>query len=190
MLRTILRLPDGREISSGAEQETVIRSFKLTERVNDTKELTLGAVCANMLEVQLQTPNGGMELAAGQEITAYRQDAGGSRHLLGQFVLKKPERGSANTLQLTAYDRVMLLDRDLSDWVEKLEGWPYRLVDFAQMVCNACGLTLVTTEIPNGDYPVQAFYGANITGRRLMQWIGEAAGRFCRATPEGDIEFA
>ena len=41
MFRTILKLPDGREISSGAGQQYVIRSFKLTERVNDSKELTL-----------------------------------------------------------------------------------------------------------------------------------------------------
>lgn len=190
MLRTILILPDGREISSGAAQQNVIRSFKLTQKVNDTKELTLGSVCANVLEAELQTPIGGLELTAGQEITAYRTDESGSRNLLGQFVLKKPERPSANVLRITAYDRVSLLDRDLSEWLQTLQAWPYTMLDFAQMVCNACGLELVNDTIPNGDFPVQAFYTPKITGRQLMQWIGEATGRFCRATPDGKLEFA
>lgn len=190
MFRTILKLPDGREISSGAGQQYVIRGFKLTERVNDSKELTLGSVCTNVMEAELQSPNGGLELLAGQEITAYRTDEKGSRYLLGQFVLKKPERPSANILRLTAYDRVSLLDQDVSQWLESLNQWPYPLIDFAHMVCNACGLELVNTGIPNGDYPVQAFYSPKITARRLIQWIGEAAGRFCRATPEGKLEFA
>ena len=57
-------------------------------------------------------------------------------------------------------------------------------------MCNACGLNLANSSIPNGDYLVQKFSAQGITGRKLMQWIGEAAGRFCRATPEGEIEFA
>lgn len=190
MLRTILILPDGREISSGAAQQNVIRSFKLTQKVNDTKELTLGSVCANVLEAELQTPNGGLELTAGQEITAYRTDESGSRNLLGRFVLKKPERPSANVLHITAYDRVSLLDRDLSEWLQTLQAWPYTMLDFARMVCNACGVELVNDTIPNGAFPVQAFFTPKITGRQLMQWIGEASGRFCRATPEGKLEFA
>lgn len=189
MLRTILILPDGREVSSGAEKSIVIRSFKLTEKVNDTKELTLGSVCANVLEAELQTPNGGLELTAGQEITAYRMDESGSRNLLGRFVLKKPERPSANILRITAYDRVSLLDRDLSEWLQTLQAWPYTMLDFARMVCNACGVELVNDTIPNGAFPVQAFFTPKITGRQLMQWIGEASGRFCRATPEGKLEF-
>ena len=180
MLRTILILPDGREISSGAAQQNVIRSFKLTQKVNDTKELTLGSVCANVLEAELQTPNGGLELTAGQEITAYRTDESGSRNLLGRFVLKKPERPSANILRITAYDRVSLLDRDLSEWLQTLQAWPYTMLDFARMVCNACGVELVNDTIPNGAFPVQAFFTPKITGRQLMQWIGEATGRFCR----------
>lgn len=190
MFRTILKLPDGREVSSGAGQQYVIRSFKLTEQVNDSKELTLGSVCANVLEAELQTPNGGLELLAGQEITVYRMDEEGSRHLLGQFVLEKPERPSANLLRITAYDRVRLLDRDVSQWLGSLNQWPYPMIDFAHMVCDACGLELTNDTIPNGDYPVQAFYSPKITARQLMQWIGEAAGRFCRATPEGKLEFA
>ena len=49
---------------------------------------------------------------------------------------------------------------------------------------------LVNTQLPNGSYPVQKFSAEGITGRQLMQWIGQAAGRFCRATAEGKVEFS
>ena len=188
MLRTVLVLSDGREISSGAGVQNVIRSVKLRQQVNDTKELTLGSVCAGMLEAELQTPGGNLELTAGEEITVYKVDEADTRHLVGTFVLEKPARIGANTLRLTAYDRVSLLDRDLTPWLQQLRNWPYSLLEFAGMVCEACGVTLKNESIPNGDYPVQIFSAQSITGRKLMQWVGEAAGRFCRATENGQIE--
>lgn len=190
MLKTMIRLPDGTELSSGAEHTNAIRSVKLTQCVNSAKELTLGSTCAGMVEVDIQTPNGGLQIHAGDEIALYRTQDGENYRLLGLFITESPKRTSANTLRLTAYDRVTKLDRDLSEWLEGLTGWPYRLYDFAQMVCGACGLTLANDTIPNGDYEVQAFAGQNITGRTLIQWVGEAAGRFCRATAEGQLEFA
>ena len=57
-------------------------------------------------------------------------------------------------------------------------------------VNKAAGQELVNTEIPSGSYMVQKFSAEGITGRRLMQWVGEAAGRFCRATADGKAEFA
>lgn len=190
MLRTMIRLPDGSEIFSGPEFENVIRSVKLTQSVNSTKELTLGSVCANMVEVDLQTPNGGLRIAAGDELAVYKVDDDGNDCLTGYFTTEHPTRTTANTLRITAYDRISWLDKDLTDWLAGLENWPYSLLTFAKMICSACGLQLINDSIPNGDYQIQPFSGQNVTGRRLMQWVGEAAGRFCRATPEGNLEFA
>ena len=190
MLRTILILPDGREISSGIQSEIAVLSAKLTQCVNDAQELSLGSACANMLEVNLLAPEGSLQISAGDELTAYKEDASGKRYKVGIFITEKPTRASANTLRLTAYDRVTKLDKDLTDWLAGLDGWPYSLLTFAGMVCDACGLTLVTDSIPNGDYPVQAFSANGITGRKLIQWVGQIAGRFCRATSDGKIEFA
>lgn len=189
-MKTLIRLPDGSEIFSGPGEQNAIVSVKFTQSVNSAKELTLGTVCANMLEATLYTPGGDLQIAAGEEITVYKIDEAGNRYLLGLFVMEEPERPSANNLRITAYDRVSKLDKDLTDWLAGLTGWPYSLLTFARMVCGECGLTLLNETIPNGDYPVQAFSARGITGRKLMQWAGEAAGRFCRATPEGDLEFA
>ena len=190
MLRTILILSDGTEISSGAQEYNAIRNVKLRQQVNDTKELTLGSVCSAMLEAELQTPNGELELTAEEEITVYKADEADGRHLAGSFILEKPVRIGPNTMRLTAYDRISLLDKDLTQWLQGLNNWPYTLREFAAMVCEACGVTLKNESIPNGEHPVHIFSAQSITGRKLMQWVGEAAGRFCRATEDGQIELA
>ncbi len=189
MLKTILVLPDGSELSSGEGTVNAVASITLTQCVNDSRELNPGSVCAAMLEAKLITPGGGLRLAAGDEVELYREEDG-LRHNLGLFTLEEPLRPSANTFSITAYDRVSWLDKDLTGWLAGLTGWPYRLYDLAAMVCAECGLELVKTPIPNGDFPVPAFTAQGITGRQLMQWAAQAAGRFCRATPEGKLEFA
>lgn len=189
MIKTIIVLPDGSELSSGTGTVNAIQSVSITQSVNDSTELTLGSVCAGMLEATLITPAGGLSLTAGDTLTVYRED-GTARHKVGLFLLEKPTRPSANAMKLTAYDYVTKLDKDLTIWLAGLTGWPYTLYQLAQMVCNACDVTLASDSIPNGDIKVRKFSADGITGRQLMKWIGEAAGRFCRATADGQMEFA
>ena len=189
-MKHIIILPDGREISSGVSTGNAIQSITLTQCVNDSTELNLGSTCANMLQAILITPEGNLDVAAGTEITLFRQEDSGEVNQLGIFRVEKPTKPTANTMNITAYDRVVKLDRDLSQWLLTLTGWPYRLYDLAALVCQVCGLELVNEMLPNGDYLVGQFSAQGITGRKLMQWIGQIAGRFCRATPEGKLEFA
>lgn len=189
VLKNILVFPDGSEISSGPGTVNALQKVRITQRVNTGTELTLGAACATMLEATLFTPNGGMHIAPGTEITLYQEDKEGVRTKAGLFTIEKANRPSANRYQITAYDRISRLDRDLRQWLESLSGWPYSLQTFAEMVCAACNLTLATDALPNGDWPVQKFSARAVTGRRIMQWVGQACGRFCRATADGEIAF-
>lgn len=190
MLKTVIVLPDGQELSSGVGQENAVQEITITQCVNAGQELTLGSCCATMAEIKLLTPGGGVAVSAGDALTIYRQTQDGARRKVGLFYAEKPTRPTAHSMLLTAYDSVVKLDRDLTEWLAGLPDWPYALYDLAQMTCRQCGLTLVNQEIPNGEYPVQQFSGEGITGRQLMQWIGQLAGRFCRATAEGQLEFA
>lgn len=190
MLRTIIELPDGTELSSGADTYNAISGITVTQYVNAGEELTLGSCCANMIEVKLWTPGGALSVNAGEELTVYRETEDGTRYKVGIFLAEKPEHPTPNTMTITAYDRVSLLDKDLTRWLAALEGWPYSLQELAERVCARCGLTLKREELPNGDYSVARFSGEGITGRQLMQWIGQVAGRFCRATADGQLEFA
>lgn len=190
MLKTCIRLPDGTEIFSGPGTVNAIASSTLTECVNSGTELTPGSVCAAMLEVKLITPGGGLQIAAGQELTLYQVADDGKRQQVGIFIAEKPARPSMNTMTVTAYDRISLLDRDLTDWLAARTDWPCTLHDLAREVCTACGLELAEGAIPGGSYLVESFATREVTGRRLLQWIGQAAGRFCRATADGKVEFA
>lgn len=189
-MKNLIILPDGTEIYSGDFRGNNLRSATLKQCVNSETELTLGSVCAAILECTFQTPNGALNIAAGTEITLYKVDDSGTRHKTGLFTLEKPTRPSAHTYKLTAYDRISWLDKDLTEWLAGLNGWPYKVIDFAHMVAAQCGLTLKNTELLNGEYQIRKFSGQGITGRRLMEWIGQICAKFCRATADGEIEFA
>ena len=184
MLETKLVFDDGTILRAGTDGNAVIKSVNLTEAVNSGEELTLGSVCSAILEAQIITYDQSFAPAAGQQVTLYRDDVA-----MGVFLLDKPTRLSASILKLTAYDFISKLDKDLSGWLTGLAGWPYSLHKFAQMVCTQCDLELENSQIPNGDYSVEKFAATGITGRQLLQWVGEACGRFCRATPEGRVRF-
>ena len=190
MLKNLIVLPDGTELFSGRTGVNALQSVTLTQQVNTGAELTLGSACANMLEATLITPAGGLNIAPGTELTLYKVAENGARTKVGLFTAEKPTRPSANAYKITAFDRVSWLDRDLAHWLESLNGWPYSLLEFARMVCAACNLTLVNETIPNGDWHIPQFSAKGITGRQLIQWVGQACGRFCRATADGEIEFA
>lgn len=188
-MKHILILPDGSTLSSGPDTTDALCSVTLTETVNDGEQISPGSVCACVLEASILTPEGALHLPAGEEITLLREDETGDRQQVGVYSLEKPERTSANALRITAYDRVCRLDKDLSGWLSGLKEWPYSLSQLAEMVCDACDLELTGDPLPNGDLEVHRFTG-EVTGRQMIRWIGEAACRFCRATPEGKLEFA
>lgn len=189
MKKTVLILPDGRQISSGQTGTDAILSFTLTQCVNEEQELTLGSVCAAMAELTVLT-SGEFAVSAGQELTVLWENENGSRQQVGVFIAEKPARPTANTVKLTAYDRVIRLDRDLTQWLAGLTQWPYTLWELSRMVCQECGVELCETQLPNGEFPVAKFTAQGVTGRQILRWVGELAGRFCRATPEGKLEFA
>ena len=185
MQKTIIELPDGTRISSGSDSKNAIRACSITESVNVGTELNLGSAYANKIKVDLFTPGGGLDIAAGSEVTVFKDQT-----KIGIFVLEKPTRPTANTMKLTGYDRIVKLDKDLTEWLKTLTGWPYKLIDFAKLICEACGLALATDSIPNGEYIVSQFSRDGVTGRQLMTWIGEVCCRFCKANAEGKIELA
>lgn len=182
MERNLIVLADGTEIASD-----VICKVKLTEKVNEGKILNPGAVCPTVLEAELLTPGGKLHIPTDSELTYYKVKDNGARELVGLFTVEDTFYPSPNRYAVTAYDRLRWLDKDLTAWLDSLDGWPYSLQTFAQMVCDACGVYLQPGYFTNGEWPVHRFTAANITGRKLMRWVGELSCRFCRAAPDGMI---
>lgn len=190
MLRNLIVLPDGTEIFSGNPRGNAVASAEYRQKVNSGTELTIGSVCASCLSMKLIAGGGNLSIGAGTEFSYYKVSDNGERTKIGLFTMEKPTRSGANSYQIEAYDRVSWLDKDLTDWLSSLNGWPYSVENFAKMVCDACGLSLATTTLPNGDYQIRKFSGSGVTGRMLMQWLGQITCRFIRTNADGEIEFA
>ena len=193
MITHVISLTDGTEIASGLNSDPVhLRQVEIQRTVNAGDDLTLGSVCAACMTATLITPGGNLSLNLAEEsaIRVYAVDENGTRKNEGQFVLTKPTRSSQNTYKLTAYDNISKLDTNLADWVNGLTGWPYSLFRFTQMVCTACGLTLVNESLPNGaSIQIQQFTLEAVTGRQLISYLAEACGMFVRSTLVGNVEF-
>lgn len=165
-----------------------LQSCRLTKSVNDQEHLMPGTVCAAMLELTV-IEAGALQLKAGDRLVLRRRAADGTPVQEGVFIAQKPSRSGA-ICKLKAFDLLQLLDRDLSLWFAALDRWPYTLQELLQMVCDACTLPLLPTEFPNAQLPVQRFSAQGVTGRQLVQWIAQAAGRFCTATADGQAKLA
>ena len=117
-----ITLPDGTALDS-----SVIRSVQLTEQVNDNTDLCPGAACAACAEIELWAPRNGLTIAQGTEIALVRIDAESDAQTpVGVFLAEKPVKASANVIKVTAYDRMTLLDKDLSPWLRESSRGPSR----------------------------------------------------------------
>lgn len=184
-----LFLPDGTILSSGQNSLPALQRVNLTQKVNTEQDLACGSVFASMLEATLLCQDSQMPVKAGDRVELIRNEDGQAVPM-GIFYVEKPTKTAKGVYKVTAYDTMRILDKDLTLWLSGLPDWPYTLQDLAQMVCAQCEVELVAADIPNGDFLVDAFSGEEITGRMLLGWIAQAAGRFCRATVDGQVEFA
>ncbi len=184
MLINRLILPDGGYIASGNDYPA-LQKVTRTQKVNTGWELAFGSVFSSMLEITLLCPDGQMPLQAGDRVELVQ-----GTDTLGVFYVDSPKRTAKGVYKLTAYDTLRFLDKDISAWLATLTGWPYTLQTFAQMVAQECGVELLTEENTAWSFPVDRFSGSEITGRMALGWVAQALGCFCRATPEGKIEFA
>lgn len=194
MFKHKILLPDGTVLTSGTGTTNAIRSVKLTEQVSDQDDLAPGAACAACAELELWAPENRLQITQGDVLTLFRVDsAAGSEEQVGIFLAEKPVKSSANVYKVTAYDRMTLLDKDLSPWLrEQQSAFPMALTDFIRAICDQCSVTLeddALTDLPNGSYQIQVFYADDLTGRQLIQWAAQAACRFATITPAGKLTF-
>ena len=180
MQYTIL-FPNGRRVSAGAAGAAV-RTLQLTSGAFSSQEPIPGGVFAGELSAELFDDS--LALTAGDVLQVYAGE-----RLVGTYIAEKPERPRQGRRKILAYDQVSRLDKDLTGWLSDLADWPYTLSGFAQMVCQACGVSL-TGSLANGQRPVARFQARGITGRQLMQWVCQAGCRFLTALPDGTLSLS
>lgn len=189
MIRDLLILPDGREVFSGVEEAVSVSELRYTKEVNSASELDFCCACAAMIQVRLLDTTGVFSLEPGTALQHYRVDEAGNRLLMGTFYAEKPTRPSLYTVEFTAYDAMILTEKDLTAWLAALTGWPYTMGNFLQMVCSQCGLSIAKATLCNSSYRIYPF-ALPVTGRQLISWIAEANGSFVSINPQGELEFS
>lgn len=70
-----------------------------------------------------------------QEITIHRYEWAD----MGYFIAEKPEKLKVTKINVTAYDRMVLFDSVVDDWLESL-SYPVSLTDMLTSLCNLIGV--------------------------------------------------
>lgn len=188
MIKTILVLSDGTEIFAGHNRINAIQSTSIMESSNDGEDLTFGSVCAKKIEIKIITPKNKLPIKSGDLIMVYEEE-NGVRRKKGNFIAEKPQKKGANTTNIVAYDNISLLDKDVTEWFNSLEGFPYTAYDMAKKVCQYCGINFANANINNGDYLIYATQLKSVTARQIVRWIGEISGCFCVADENGNAVY-
>ncbi len=188
MVKNILILPDGTEIFSGNATGPAVMNCVFTESVNNDQELTLGSAVASALEVSVFSPGGSFSIEQGTEFT-YWAEEDGVRRKIGMFTAQGPKRVSANILRITAYDRMTWFDADMKAWLATLDNKELNLGEFVQQLCTQVGVPLKTADFPNARMAISKIT-KSYTGRQLLEYAGQLAGRFVRIDRDGQVEFA
>lgn len=186
MVKSILILSDGTEIMAGANEINAIQSVSIEESCNDGEDLNIGSVCAKKISVSIITPKNQLPIMAGERITLYEEE-NGVRRKKGVYNTEKPQKKNSNVTRIEAYDNISLLDKDVTEWFNALDNFPYTAFDMAQIVCEHCGIELSNSSIMNGDFHINKTNFESVTGRQIIRWIGEICGCFCVADEDGDI---
>lgn len=168
MAKYELRLPDGTTL-------TALKSFTLTWQINDALDISLGSACAAMLEATLF---GDAPIETDMEIRCFEDG-----QLMGSFCCQEPRR-TGSTLSFTAYDAMIRFDRDITAWLE-VQTFPIQAQALAQNLCGLCGVSL-DAQLPPFEIP--AFSQPGITGRQLLQYLGQLAGKLWHIRADGCLE--
>lgn len=186
MLRTLLILPDGREVFSGKPGPAVVRA-RLSRNVNKEENIAPGTVCPDLLECTLAEAQS-LGLQPGQEVTVYHVDDENIRHLQGIFILQTVV-STDKALQITAKDRLSLLEQDLTALLLTEDFWPCTAQQLVAAVCQRCGLEANTQDLPMEQLKLSGCGGRRVTGTKLMSWLAKLLGVYCRADAQGRLCF-
>ena len=182
MLRNKLVRSDGSIIDS-----SVIISCEYTEEVNSSTNLSVGDTTASELAVEMLSTH----VIEPDEVLTYYMIEDGVEKKIGVFTAEKPTVATRTSMRFSAYDNMAKTEKLFSDWLRENQGlFPMTLLALVQYACEHCGVTLTTTDFPDSDLSVNAFYADGITCRQVISWAGAIAGRFVKANESGEIEFA
>lgn len=111
---------------------------------------------------------------------------------LGTFYAEKPKVIAKKTINVTAYDQMILSEHDLPSSTDLGITYPTTIGTIYECICYAMGVTPVTLQFLNSDLEVaeepEEFSQAKI--RDVLSWIAECACSIARFNRDSQLEFA
>lgn len=151
--------------------------------INAATNLRFGDVTSDCIDIEVR---GSGVLTPGEVLTYYRNNA-----LVGQFVVQEPTRTSRVTYKFTAFDNLIRLEKDVGALMRELKTqFPMALGTLVSKVCECCGVVMASPTFPRSDLMVNGVLADSITGRQIISWAAEIAGRYCKANTRGQLEFS
>lgn len=157
------------------DRYTAITHIRLTERMTEGEDLIPGGACAAVLEAELY---GSTPVPRGREVKYFHDSVS-----LGVFRVEESQALSENRYKITCYDRMVLFDRDVTDyWNSQLPGWASTALT---NLCKHLGVTLGPVTLPSEK--LEPLEGIRFTGRQLLKWLGQRWGMYFRMNDLGRL---
>ena len=168
-------------------------SFSITGQCSSANQVEIGQVFVSELNITLRGLNIDRYTYKGQWIYPFfhiTTETGEEVIPLGQYVISEAKK-SAGGMVIKAYDKMSCFDKTCM--LTSTTGLP---IQMAIMACQACGLTLATTQMEfesfaNGREYLTLFTEQNDieTWRDFISWLAQTCACNVFANREGEIEF-
>lgn len=168
-----------------------------TELYNREEDFEVGEAVSSTFSVTLENSDGHLNNFAFGRCKAYANlyDSDNEEWIsipMGVYIMNTPVKRRVSPIQATAYDQMVLFDKDASDWWDALDFTNgLTLSGILTSLATYCGVSVKNaSSITNGTYSYteKPFDASEMTCRDVLAWIAGAAAGNARFDRNGYLE--
>lgn len=168
-----------------------------TELYNREEDFEVGEAVSSTFSVTLENSDGHLNnFAFGRcKVYANLYDSDNDEWIpipMGVYIMNTPVKRRVSPIQATAYDQMVLFDKDAADWWDALDFTNgLTLSDILTSLATYCGVSVKNAStITNGTYSYseKPFDASEMTCRDVLAWIAGAAAGNARFDRNGYLE--
>lgn len=168
-----------------------------TELYNREEDFEVGEAVSSTFSVTLENSDGHLNNFAFGRCKVYANiyDSDNDEWIsipMGVYVMNTPVKRRVSPIQATAYDQMVLFDKDAADWWDALDFTNgLTLSDILTSLATYCGVSVKNaSSITNGTYSYseKPFDASEMTCRDVLAWIAGAAAGNARFDRNGYLE--
>lgn len=178
--------PDDTPMLVIGPEQISYESFTLTQTLCDNTSLTFGECCAARVEIVVADIL--MDVTGKWFVLSI--EVGGYEMVLGIYKVKSFERQADRRLKkIVAYDRMLNLDVDVSEWYRGLT-FPMKLKQFRSSLCTFVGIQQQEIVLPLDNIEItRSIDPSKLSGRDVMKSICEINGCFGQIDNTGKFKY-